>query len=101
VLAHDVHAYAEAVTRAATDLGRRAERLRILESRLQGALAAMLRDRILKVGTFERGATSPGQNWTLPALRLRRGIPACAAAEDGAGHRAPYRWRHCGSKGRR
>jgi hypothetical protein len=37
----DVHAYAEAVTRAATDLGRRAERLRILESRLQGALAAM------------------------------------------------------------
>jgi hypothetical protein len=37
----DVHTYAEAVTRAATDLGRREERLRILEARLQRALAAV------------------------------------------------------------
>lgn len=36
--ADDVHAYAEAITRAATDLGRREERLRILEARLEGAL---------------------------------------------------------------
>jgi hypothetical protein len=39
----DVHEYAEAVTRAASDLGRRNARLRILESRLQGALASVTR----------------------------------------------------------
>jgi len=37
----DVHAYAEAVTRAATDLGRREERLQILEARLAAALTAI------------------------------------------------------------
>ena len=36
----DVHEYAEAVTRAATDLGRRNARLRILEARIQKALAS-------------------------------------------------------------
>jgi len=36
--ADDIHAYAEAITRAATDLGRREERLRILEARLKGTL---------------------------------------------------------------
>jgi hypothetical protein len=39
--ADDVHVYAEAVTRAATDLGRREERLRVLEARLQSALAGV------------------------------------------------------------
>jgi hypothetical protein len=37
----DVKEYAEAVTRAASDLGRRNARLRILESRLQRALASI------------------------------------------------------------
>lgn len=36
----DVHAYAEAVTRAATDLGRRETRLRVLEGRIANALSA-------------------------------------------------------------
>jgi hypothetical protein len=34
----DIHEYAEAVTRAATDLGRRETRLRILEQHLKRAL---------------------------------------------------------------
>jgi hypothetical protein len=34
----DVHEYAEAVTRAATDLGRRETRLRVLDARIQSAL---------------------------------------------------------------
>jgi hypothetical protein len=36
--ASDIHEYAEAVTRAATDLGRREARLRILENRVKRAL---------------------------------------------------------------
>ncbi len=36
--APDVHEYAEALTRASTDLGRRETRLRILETRLQNIL---------------------------------------------------------------
>jgi hypothetical protein len=38
--ADDIHQYAEAVTRAASDLGRRVARLEILEARLGGALAS-------------------------------------------------------------
>jgi hypothetical protein len=41
----DVHEYAEAVTRAATDLGRRAARSRILEARVRKALATVERQR--------------------------------------------------------
>ena len=40
VFLDDIHEYAEAVTRAASDLGRRNARLRILEGRLQGALTS-------------------------------------------------------------
>jgi hypothetical protein len=39
----DVHMYAEAVTRAASDLGRRVERLRVLETLIQRALAGASR----------------------------------------------------------
>ncbi len=47
----DVKEYAEAVTRAASDLGRRDARLRILEGRLQSALAS--------ISKRSRGQTNP------------------------------------------
>jgi hypothetical protein len=49
--ADEIHAYAEAITRAATDLGRREERLRILEARLHDALATAPRRPRRQVGS--------------------------------------------------
>lgn len=60
---HYVHEYADAVTRAATDLGRREARLRILEGRISSALEEVA---ISKTKELAR---------TQPADKKRRGRP--------------------------
>src|SRR5262249_2963210 len=83
----DVHEYAEAVTRAASDLGRRNARLGILEARLHTALARGPKRPRKQASSQAARHGGLGRNRDYASERPRTDVPSSAAAsrEYGAG----------------